>query len=67
PCGEQPLPPWGSCVLGPIDVSRWVQWPFGMGGQPLFDFVGLSQAVRVQVRMLDNAIEITRWPLPEHM
>ena len=67
PCGEQPLPPWGSCVLGPIDVSRWVQWPFGMGGQPVFDFVGLSQAVRVQVRMLDNAIEITRWPLPEHM
>ncbi|MCT7318718.1 adenosylcobalamin-dependent ribonucleoside-diphosphate reductase [Ralstonia sp. CHL-2022] len=67
PCGEQPLPPWGSCVLGPIDLSRWVQWPFGMGGQPLFDFIGLSQAVRVQVRMLDNAIELTRWPLPEHM
>lgn len=67
PCGEQPLPPWGSCVLGPIDLSRWVECPFGVGGQPMFDFVGLSRSVQVQVRMLDNAIDITRWPLPEHM
>ncbi|MGC5887477.1 adenosylcobalamin-dependent ribonucleoside-diphosphate reductase [Ralstonia pseudosolanacearum] len=67
PCGEQPLPPWGSCVLGPIDLSRWVQYPFGVGGQPMFDFVGLSRAMHVQVRMLDNAIDITRWPLIEHM
>lgn len=67
PCGEQPLPPWGSCVLGPIDLSRWVRSPFGIGGQPMFDFIGLSRAVRIQVRMLDNAIDITRWPLPEHM
>ncbi|MDE2203565.1 MAG: adenosylcobalamin-dependent ribonucleoside-diphosphate reductase [Burkholderiaceae bacterium] len=67
PCGEQPLPPWGSCVLGPIDLSRWVQWPFGVGGQPMFDFVGLGRAVQIQVRMLDNAIDITRWPQDEHM
>ena len=67
PCGEQPLPPWGSCVLGPIDLSRWVECPFGVSGQPMFDFVGLSRSVQVQVRMLDNAIDITRWPLPEHM
>ncbi|CAH0444097.1 adenosylcobalamin-dependent ribonucleoside-diphosphate reductase [Ralstonia pseudosolanacearum] len=67
PCGEQPLPPWGSCVLGPIDLSRWVQRPFGVGGQPMFDFVGLSRSVHAQVRMLDNAIDITRWPLIEHM
>jgi ribonucleoside-diphosphate reductase alpha chain len=66
PCGEQPLPPWGSCVLGPIDLSRWVQWPFGTGGQPMFDFVGLGRAVQIQVRMLDNAIDVTRWPLDEH-
>ncbi len=32
----------------------------------MFDFVGLSRAVRIQVRMLDNAVDITRWPLPEH-
>ncbi|WP_296225665.1 adenosylcobalamin-dependent ribonucleoside-diphosphate reductase [Ralstonia sp. UBA689] len=67
PCGEQPLPPWGSCVLGPIDLSRWVQCPFGVGGPPMFDFVGLGRAAQVQVRMLDNAIDITRWPLAEHM
>ncbi|QIK20325.1 adenosylcobalamin-dependent ribonucleoside-diphosphate reductase [Ralstonia solanacearum] len=67
PCGEQPLPSWGSCVLGPIDLSRWVQYPFGVGGQPMFDFVGLGRAVHIQVRMLDNAIDITRWPLVEQM
>lgn len=67
PCGEQPLPPWGSCLLGPIDLSRWVRCPFGVGGPPMFDFVGLGRSVQVQVRMLDNAIDITRWPLTEHM
>ena len=66
PCGEQPLPPWGACVLGPIDLSRWVRCPFGAGGQPMFDFIGLSRVVRIQVRMLDNAIDVTRWPLAEH-
>lgn len=66
PCGEQPLPPWGSCVLGPIDLSRLVDAPFGTGGTPRFDFVRLGQLVRVQVRMLDNVLDITRWPLPEH-
>lgn len=67
PCGEQPLPAWGSCVLGPINLSRWIQHPFGVGGQPMFDFVSFGRAVHIQVRMLDNAIDITRWPLIEHM
>ncbi|MDB0528761.1 adenosylcobalamin-dependent ribonucleoside-diphosphate reductase [Ralstonia solanacearum] len=67
PCGEQPLPPWGSCVLGPIDLSRLVHCPFGVGGAPRFDYAGLAERARVQVRMLDNAIDLTRWPLPEHM
>lgn len=66
PCGEQPLPAWGSCVLGPIDLSRRVKHPFGVGGMPAFDFAGLARLVHVQVRMLDNAIDVTRWPLPEH-
>lgn len=65
PCGEQPLPPWGSCVLGPIDVSRLVHHPFGVGGTPEFDFVRLGRYVRVQVRLLDNTLDLTRWPLPE--
>lgn len=66
PCGEQPLPPWGSCVLGPIDLSRFVRHPFGAGGSPQFDFAKLGHCVRVQVRMLDNVLEMTRWPLAEH-
>lgn len=65
PCGEQPLPPWGSCVLGPIDLSRRVRHPFGVGGKPAFDFATLGHLVRTQVRMLDNAIDITQWPMTE--
>nr|WP_246182330.1 adenosylcobalamin-dependent ribonucleoside-diphosphate reductase [Pandoraea capi] len=65
PCGEQPLPPWGSCVLGPIDLSRNVRHPFGVGGKPVFDFAKLGRLVRVQVRMLDNAIDVTQWPMTE--
>ncbi|MDC6084800.1 adenosylcobalamin-dependent ribonucleoside-diphosphate reductase [Burkholderia cenocepacia] len=66
PCGEQPLPPYGSCVLGPIDLSRFVHHPFGVGGKPRFDFPGLADAVRIQVRMLDNALDLTEWPLAAH-
>lgn len=65
PCGEQPLPPWGSCVLGPIDVSRLVRHPFGAGGPPEFDFARLGRYVRVHVRLLDNVLDLTRWPLAE--
>lgn len=63
PCGEQPLPAWGSCVLGPIDLSRLVHCPFGVGGEPSFAFSRLAALVRTQVRMLDNVVSATRWPL----
>ncbi|PRE16993.1 adenosylcobalamin-dependent ribonucleoside-diphosphate reductase [Burkholderia multivorans] len=66
PCGEQPLPPYGSCVLGPIDLSRFVRRPFGCGGEPAFDFDTLADAVRIQVRMLDNVLDLTNWPLAAH-
>ena len=66
PCGEQPLPSWGSCVLGPIDLARRVRRPFAIGGSPAFDFVELGRLVHTQVRMLDNAIDITKWPLQAH-
>lgn len=65
PCGEQPLPPHGSCVLGPINVSRFVRNPFGANGPPGFDFSELGRRVRIQVRLLDNVLDLTRWPLPE--
>ncbi|CAN0626173.1 Vitamin B12-dependent ribonucleotide reductase [Burkholderia multivorans] len=63
PCGEQPLPPYGSCVLGPIDLSRLVRHPFGIDGEPRFDFATLADTVRVQVRLLDNVLDLTAWPL----
>ncbi|MEJ8798112.1 adenosylcobalamin-dependent ribonucleoside-diphosphate reductase [Trinickia caryophylli] len=66
PCGEQPLPAWGSCVLGPVDLSRLVRCPFGIGGPPALDFVRLAARVRTQVRLLDNVLALTRWPLPQH-
>ncbi|KWD74131.1 adenosylcobalamin-dependent ribonucleoside-diphosphate reductase [Burkholderia ubonensis] len=66
PCSEQPLPAYGSSVLGPIDLSRFVRHPFGVDGKPQFDFVAFADAVRVQVRMLDNAIDLTVWPLAAH-
>jgi ribonucleoside-diphosphate reductase alpha chain len=66
PCGEQPLPAYGSCVLGPIDLSRFVLHPFGVEGKPRFDFATLADAVRIQVRMLDNVLDLTAWPLAAH-
>ncbi|MGU7768764.1 adenosylcobalamin-dependent ribonucleoside-diphosphate reductase [Burkholderia sp. MR1-5-21] len=66
PCGEQPLPAYGSCVLGPIDLSRLVRHPFGIDGAPHFDFATLADEVRVLVRMLDNVIDLTVWPLAAH-
>ncbi|WP_454690300.1 adenosylcobalamin-dependent ribonucleoside-diphosphate reductase [Achromobacter aloeverae] len=65
PCGEQPLPAYGACVLGPINLAGLVRHPFGHGGAPAFDFEELGARVRVQVRMLDNVLDLTRWPLQE--
>jgi ribonucleoside-diphosphate reductase alpha chain len=61
PCGEQPLPPHGSCCLGSIDLSRLVQQPFSPGAR--FDFDGLAALASTAVRMLDNVIDLTAWPL----
>jgi len=65
PCAEQPLPPYGCCDLGPIILTRFVRHPFGFGGAPQFDFEGFAQAVAVQVRALDNVLDLTVWPLPQ--
>ncbi|GGH54697.1 ribonucleotide reductase [Comamonas phosphati] len=63
PCGEQPLPPYGCCDLGPIILTRFVHAPFTPEAH--FDLDGLREAVAVQVRMLDNVLDATVWPLPE--
>jgi ribonucleoside-diphosphate reductase alpha chain len=64
-CGEQPLPPYGCCDLGPVILTRFVHNPFGFGGMPSFDFDAFEQAVTTQVRALDNVLEVTFWPLPQ--
>lgn len=66
PCGEQPLPSYGCCDLGPIILTRFVRHPFGLpGGEPAFDFAAFEAAVATQVRALDNVLDLTFWPLPQ--
>ena len=63
PCGEEPLPAYGCCDLGSIDLTRFVRAPFTEEGQ--FDFVALGAVVAIAVRMLDNVLDATVWPLPQ--
>ena len=65
PCGEQPLPPYGCCDLGPVILTRFVRHPFGFTGTPDFDFEGFEAAVALQVRALDNVLDLTFWPLDQ--
>ena len=64
-CGEQPLPPYGCCDLGPIILTNFVRHPFGAGGAPAFDFAAFEQVVATQVRALDNVLDVTFWPLEQ--
>ncbi len=61
PCGEQPLPPYGSCLLGSINLTRFVVDPFTEDAR--FDWETFNQVVRVFTRMLDNVVEINGLPL----
>lgn len=65
PCGEQPLPSYGCCDLGPIILPRFVRHPFGFDGVAAFDFDAFTKAVALQVRALDNVLDVTFWPLPQ--
>ena len=64
-CGEQPLPSYGCCDLGPIILTRFVRHPFGFAGTPEFDFKAFENSVALQVRALDNVLDVTFWPLPQ--
>ncbi len=63
PCGEQPLPAYGCCVLGPLILPNFVRHAFQTHAE--LDMAALAQGVRGQVRALDNVLEIGAWPLPE--
>ncbi len=61
PCGEQPLPPYGSCLLGSINLTRFVENPFTEEAR--FDWEGYSRVISTFTRMLDNVVEINGLPL----
>jgi ribonucleoside-diphosphate reductase alpha chain len=63
PCGEQPLPPYGACLLGSINLASLVRDP--LTPQARLDHAELDRLVPLAVRMLDNAIDVSRFPLPE--
>ncbi len=63
PCGEQPLPPYGACLLGSINLAALVHEPFTESAQ--LDLDELKRIVPLAVRMLDNAIDVSRFPLEQ--
>lgn len=63
PCGEQPLPPYGSCLLGSINLTSFVRDPFAENAY--FDWDEYRKVVQVFTRMLDNVVEVNGLPLPQ--
>jgi ribonucleoside-diphosphate reductase alpha chain len=63
PCGEQPLPEYGACLLGSINLVRFVLDPFSDNAR--FDWDKFREVVAIFTRMLDNVVEINGLPLPE--
>jgi ribonucleoside-diphosphate reductase alpha chain len=63
PCGEQPLPPYGACLLGSLNLARFVEAPFTQ--QARLDTARLGAIIPDVVRMMDNIVDISRFPLPE--
>ena len=63
PCAEQPLPPYGCCCLGSIDLTRFVKHEFT--DKAAFDFDHFGKVVAVSIRMLDNVLDVTAWPLEQ--
>jgi ribonucleoside-diphosphate reductase alpha chain len=63
PCGEQPLPPYGACLLGSINLSRLVERPFEPDAA--IDLGRLSDLTETAVRLLDNVIDVSRYPLSQ--
>ncbi|MBY0270808.1 MAG: ribonucleoside-diphosphate reductase, adenosylcobalamin-dependent [Burkholderiales bacterium] len=62
-CAEQPLPPYGCCCLGSIDLTKFVKQPFAENAS--FDYEHFGRVVAVATRMLDNVLDVTAWPLKQ--
>ncbi len=63
PCGEQPLPPYGACLLGAINLARFIERPFT--AEAGLDTSAIEAAAATAVRLLDNVIDVSAYPLPE--
>ncbi len=63
PCAEQPLPPYGCCCLGSIDLTKFIREPFAE--RAAFDFEHFGRVVATSTRMLDNVLDVTAWPLEQ--
>jgi len=63
PCGEQPLPPYGACLLGSVNLTKFVRDPFT--DKAAFDWDEYKEVVRVFTRMLDNVVEVNGLPLEQ--
>ncbi|MGE5894025.1 MAG: adenosylcobalamin-dependent ribonucleoside-diphosphate reductase [bacterium] len=64
PCGEQPLLPYEACILGSLNLSKYVRDSVLESNTPSVDYVQLEQDIRVAVRFLDDCIDINKYPLP---
>jgi ribonucleoside-diphosphate reductase alpha chain len=63
PCGEQPLPPYGACLLGSVNLARLVTDPFTDAAK--LDEKALDDLVRTAIRMMDNVVDASKFPLPQ--
>ncbi len=63
PCGEQPLPPYGACLLGSVNLARLVREPLSEAAH--IDDAELADLVATAVRMMDDVVDVSRFPLPE--
>jgi len=63
PCGEQPLPPYGACLLGSLNLTKFVKNPFEKNAEIDYDLI--KEVTRTAVRLLDNVIDLSGYPLPQ--
>jgi ribonucleoside-diphosphate reductase alpha chain len=65
PCGEQPLPPYGACLLGSVNLTTLISDPFTPDAK--LDMVALDRLVRMSIRMMDNTIDVSNFPLEQQL